>query len=69
MTDCNRESLAFSSLGSKSVVADFLGGRLTFDAGAILLRGTEQQNSAILEQMPSASYERLDSGVYLKSIA
>jgi Transposase DDE domain group 1 len=38
MTHCNRESLTFSSLGPKSVVADFLGGRLTSDAGAILLR-------------------------------
>src|SRR6516165_10277362 len=38
MTDCNRKPLSFSSLGSKSVVADFLGGRLTSDAGALLLR-------------------------------
>jgi hypothetical protein len=38
MTECNRDPLAFSSIGSKSVVADFLGGRLTSDAGAILLR-------------------------------
>ncbi len=42
MTDCNRESLTFSSLGPKSVVADFLGGRLTSDAGAILLREVGQ---------------------------
>jgi Transposase DDE domain group 1 len=38
MTDCNRQPLIFSSLGSKSIVADFLGGRLTSDAGALLLR-------------------------------
>jgi Transposase DDE domain group 1 len=38
MTDCNRQPLTFSSLGSKAVVADFLGGRLTSDAGALLLR-------------------------------
>ncbi len=38
MTECNRDPLNFSSIGSKSVVADFLGGRLTSDAGAILLR-------------------------------
>jgi len=38
MTDCNREPLHFSSLGSKTVVADFKGGRLTTDAGALLLR-------------------------------
>lgn len=38
MTDCNRQTLSFSTLGSKAVVADFLGGRLTSDAGALLLR-------------------------------
>jgi hypothetical protein len=38
MTDCNRQPLSFSSLGPKSVVADFLGGLLTSDAGALLLR-------------------------------
>ena len=43
MTDCNRKSLSFSSLGSKSLVADFLGGRLTSDAGALLLREVGQK--------------------------
>jgi len=38
MTDCNRSTLPFSTLGSKVVVADFQGGRLTSDAGALLIR-------------------------------
>lgn len=38
MTDCNRDRLLFSSLGPKAVVADFNGGRLTTDAGTLLLR-------------------------------
>ncbi len=38
MTNCNAEPLHFSTLGSKAVVADFQGGRLTTDAGALLLR-------------------------------
>jgi len=38
MTDCNPEPLHFSTLGPKAVVADFQGGRLTTDAGALLLR-------------------------------
>jgi hypothetical protein len=38
MTDCSRNPLDFSTLGPKSVVADFQGGRLTTDAGALLLR-------------------------------
>src|SRR3954463_9305827 len=37
MSHCNRDSLDFSSLGSKTVVADFQGGRLTTDGGALLL--------------------------------
>lgn len=43
MTDCNRKPLSFSNFGSKSVVADFLGGRLTSDAGALLLREVGQK--------------------------
>lgn len=38
MTDCNRDPLDFPTLGSKNVVADFQGGRLTTDAGALILR-------------------------------
>jgi hypothetical protein len=38
MTDCNPDTLRFSTLGAKTVVADFHGGRLTTDAGALLLR-------------------------------
>jgi Transposase DDE domain group 1 len=38
MTDCNAKPLHFSTLGPKAVVADFQGGRLTTDAGALLLR-------------------------------
>src|SRR4051812_22824079 len=37
MTHCNRDPLEFSSRGSKTVVADFQGGRLTTDGGALLL--------------------------------
>ena len=38
MTDCNQDSLHFASLGAKSIVADFRGGQLTTDGGALLLR-------------------------------
>jgi Transposase DDE domain group 1 len=43
MTDCSRDSLTFSRLGAKAIVADFLGGRLTTDAGALLLRQVERR--------------------------
>jgi hypothetical protein len=42
MTDCHRPTLTFSSLGPKQVVADFQGGRLTTDGGALLLREVEK---------------------------
>jgi hypothetical protein len=38
VTDCNDPTLRFSSLGPRAVVADFRGGRLTTDSGALLLR-------------------------------
>ena len=37
-TDCNAQSLLFQDLGSRTVVADFSGGTLSTDAGALLLR-------------------------------
>jgi hypothetical protein len=43
MTDCNHEPLHFSTLGPRTVVADFLGGRLSTDAGALLLREVADQ--------------------------
>ena len=43
MTDCNRDPLLFSSLYRKTVAADFQGGRLTSDGGALLLAEVAQQ--------------------------
>ncbi len=43
MTDCNREPLLFSSLGRQEIVADFNGGRLTSDAGGLLLRKADRR--------------------------
>ena len=38
MTQCNPKSLEFSRTHGKEVVADFRGGQLTTDGGALLLR-------------------------------
>src|SRR3954471_4793772 len=38
MTECHHQTIDFSRLGPKAVVADLQGGRLTTDAGALLLR-------------------------------
>jgi hypothetical protein len=43
MTDCNGDTLRFSTLVPKAVVADFCGGRLTTDAGGLLLREVAQK--------------------------
>jgi hypothetical protein len=43
-TDCNSKQLHFQGLGSRKVVADFDGGTITSDAGALLLREIEAAN-------------------------
>lgn len=42
MTECPKE-LVFSSLGRRQVLADFLGGAITSDAGALLLREADRR--------------------------
>ncbi len=43
MTECTRKSLIFSRLKKQRIVADFEGGRLTSDGGALLLREVDRQ--------------------------
>jgi hypothetical protein len=43
VTECNREPFLFSSLARQAVVADFAGGRLTSDAGGLLLREVDRR--------------------------
>jgi len=43
MTQCNGLPLAFSSLGRKKIHADFSGGHLSSDGGAILLREVDKR--------------------------
>lgn len=47
MTECNRQKLLFSSLNRKKVQADFDGGRLTSDAGTLLLREVNRQTGLV----------------------
>ena len=46
-TECNQQSFAFHALGRREVVARFDGGRITSDAGGLLLRETEQATGII----------------------
>ncbi|TWT40605.1 Transposase DDE domain protein [Phycisphaerae bacterium RAS1] len=43
MTECNGQGLLFSSLGRQKIVGDFAGGRLTTDAGGLLLREVDRR--------------------------
>ena len=43
MTECNGQRMLFSSLGRQKVEADWNGGSLTSDAGAVLLRETDRR--------------------------
>jgi hypothetical protein len=43
LTECNQDSLAFTSLGGRRVTAAFDGGTITSNAGALLLRETDRR--------------------------
>jgi hypothetical protein len=43
VTECNGGTLTFSSLSGRRIVADFEGGRLTSDAGGLLLREVDRR--------------------------
>lgn len=43
MTDCNTKPITFSSLKRRQVLADFNGGSITSDAGALLLREADRR--------------------------
>lgn len=46
-TECNSTHLDFSTLGSRQILADFDGGDITSDGGALLLRKAEEQTGVI----------------------
>src|ERR1700719_4123494 len=46
-TECNSSYIDFPILGSRQVLADFNGGDITSDGGALLLRSTEQLTAII----------------------
>jgi len=43
MTECNTKQILFSSVGHKKVQADFSGGNITSDAGALFLREADRR--------------------------
>lgn len=47
MSECSTKSVRFSSINRRQVVVDFDGGRLTSDAGVLLLREVDRQTGRI----------------------
>lgn len=47
MTPCSKQSLLFSNLGSRQVLANFEGGRITSDTGVLLLREIDKRTGLI----------------------
>ena len=47
MTPCRKQSLLFSNLGSRQVLANFEGGRITSDTGVLLLREIDKRTGLI----------------------
>ena len=43
MTECNSEAVRFTGVRRRNIVADFNGGRLTTDAGVLLLREVDRR--------------------------
>jgi hypothetical protein len=43
MTECNTQRIRFSGIKRRQIIADFEGGRLTTDAGVLLLREVDRQ--------------------------
>ncbi len=58
-TECTPESYRFQDLGKLKVVADFLGGTLTSDGGALLLREVESR-FGVIEKLAGCFEDRRD---------
>ena len=59
VTECTQKSFAFHALGQRDVVARFDGGRITSDAGGLLLREVERA-TGILRQFADCFFDYRD---------
>src|SRR6056297_326413 len=59
MTQCNRQALGLTKVDSKDVVADFSGGQLTSDAGALLMREADR-DLGLLDALDAALHDSRD---------
>ena len=56
-TDCNQQPLLFQDLGARKVVADFSGGTLSSDAGALMLRQVDL-NLGLTAELAQCFYDQ-----------
>src|SRR5271157_5464324 len=59
-TDCKEQPLLFQDLGSRQVVADFSGGTLSSDGGALLLRQVDA-NLGLTQALAHCFYDNRDA--------
>jgi len=69
MTDCNRSQLEFQGLGARRVVADFDGGRLSTDAGGVLLLREVDQAMELGERLAACFTDHRKSEAIEHSVA
>ena len=58
MAQCTTDALAFQTVAGREVVAQFDGGTLTSDGGALLLRETDQRVGAVCGVLYGSSGSR-----------
>lgn len=62
MTDCNHKTISFASLGRKKILADYNGGKITSDAGALLLRETDK-HIGLIDAINNCIVDRRNQGL------
>jgi len=67
VTECTQKSFAFHSLARRDVVARFDGGRITSDAGGLLLREVERA-TGILRQFADCFFDHRDPDLIEHSV-
>src|ERR1700712_280939 len=67
-TDCSAEPLLFAPVGGRSVVADFDGGAITSDAGALLLGATDRAIQ-LVERFAACFHDARNPGLIEHAVA
>ena len=68
-TDCREEQLAFQGLGRRVVVADFSAGRLSTDAGGLLLLREVAARSGLLQRFAACFTDHRDPALIEHTVA